>query len=201
MVDLVQALAPLHLTLADLARSAEQVILFGSRAAGIARAGSDWDLLVIGSGRSRSVPALDLVYVSPRDLASGSWLDSELAGHVARWGRWIYGSPDWIGQVGRGPLAAAHKGQRVASRIAALERAWNLLGPAHQRKHHTLVRRDLQRHELLSRGEAVPPSALLDEAWRSCIDRSGELMRLAERAAVCSVFFEAVFAEQGRVQE
>jgi hypothetical protein len=85
MADLSCALADLGLPLADLQRTAEQIVLFGSRAVGLGRAGSDWDLLVVGEGRSRHTPSIDLVWVSPRELVSRSWLASELASHVARW--------------------------------------------------------------------------------------------------------------------
>jgi hypothetical protein len=194
MSDLFCALAGLGLTLADLRRSAEQVILFGSRAADLARAGSDWDLLVIGEGRSHHTPALDLVWVSPRELATPAWLASELAGHVARWGRWIHGTPDWVSEAICGDLAREHKARRLAARLSALEQAWDLLPPAYRHKHRTLVRRDLQRHALLARGEAVPPSRLLDDAWQVCMDPTGELLGLAERAGVCSTFFEGALA-------
>jgi hypothetical protein len=185
-----RVLVGLGLTLAGLQRSAEQVVLFGSRAAGLGRDRSDWDLLVVGEGESRHTETIDLVWVSPRDLASQRWLQSELGGHVARWGRWIHGAPDWVTEAGSGEVAREHKARRLASRLAALEQAWHLLAPAYQHKHHTLVRRDLQRHAILARGEAVPPSPLLDDAWEACADPAGELRGLAEQAGVCSAFFE-----------
>ncbi len=196
MADFASALAGLGLTLAALCRSAEQVILFGSRAVNLARAGSDWDLLVIGEGRSHHTPTLDLVWVSPRDLATSTWLASELSGHVARWGRWIHGTPDWVSEAACGAMARDHKAQRLASRLSALEQAWGLLPPAYQHKHCTLVRRDLQRYALLAQGEVVPPTRMLDDAWQACADPAEELFGLAERAGVCSTFFEIVIASR-----
>lgn len=196
MADLSCVLADLGLTLAELQRTAEQIVLFGSRAAGLGRAGSDWDLLVVGEGRSRHTLAIDLVWASPRELASTSWLTSELAGHVARWGHWIHGTPDWVAEVVRGEMAREHKARRLASRLAALEQAWHLLPPVYQRKHHTLVRRDLQRHALLAQGEAVPPSPMLDDAWQAYASPAAEMLRLASHAGVCSVFLEAVLAAE-----
>ncbi len=194
MVDLAVALASIGSSLADLQRSAEQVVVFGSRAAGLARAGSDWDVLAIGEGRRAHAPALDLVWVSPRDLRPGAWLDSELAGHVARWGRWLHGAPDWIDEVGGGVAAAGRKARLLASRVVALERAWRLLPPPYRHKHHTLLRRDLQRHAMLVRGEVVPPSRLLDETWAACRSTHAELLLHAQSAGVCSVFFEEELA-------
>ncbi len=187
---LYRALAASGVCFADLLRSAEQIILFGSRAAGLDRAGSDWDLLVVGVGRSRSAPGLDLIWVSPRELAGDDWLESELAGHVARWGRWLHGAPRWVTDVAAGVAAAENKSCRLASRIGALERTWELLPHAYRNKHHALVRRDLQRHALLLQSEPVPPSPLLDEWWRTSADPRDELLRLGQRAGVCSAFFE-----------
>ncbi len=190
MADLLQALADLGLSLGELQRSAEQIVVFGSRAAGLAREGSDWDLLLIGSGSSLHTPALDLVWVTPREIESADWLASELAGHVASWGLWLHGASDWTANVKCGVAAAERKARRIALRLAALERGWRLLPPAYQCKHRMLVRRDLQRHALLSLGEPVPPSPVLDEAWRACANPRGELMRLGQEAALCSAFFE-----------
>ncbi|WP_437840173.1 nucleotidyltransferase domain-containing protein [Sorangium sp. So ce1153] len=192
MAELSCALATLGLTLADLQRSAEQVVLFGSRAAGVGSAGSDWDLLVVGEGRTRHTQAVDLVWVSPRELATPAWLGSELAGHVARWGRWLHGAPDWVAEAGCGEMATEHKARRLASRLAALEQTWDLLSPAYRREHLTLFRRDLQRHALLAQGEAVPPSALLDETWQACADAPAEMLNLGSRAGLCSAFFETL---------
>jgi Nucleotidyltransferase domain len=188
--DLCRSLASLDLSFADLERSSDQIILFGSRAAGLARSGSDWDLLVVGEGHSRHTPAIDLVWLPPQELATKAWLASELAGHVARWGDWIHGAPDWTASVTRSTAAADGKAHRVASRLAALERAWDLLPSAYRRKHHALVRRDLQRHAILARGEPVPPSPVLDDAWVAYVAPRDELLRLAQTARVCSAFFE-----------
>ena len=185
-----RVLAAGGVSLADLQRTAAQIILFGSRAAGLEHAGSDWDLLVVGEGRSLVAPGLDLVRVSPHDLAGNGWLTSELAGHVARWGRWLHGAPDWIAGVIGSATAAEHKASRLSSRIGALEHAWELLPPAYRRKHHALMRRDLQRHAILVRGEPVPPSPRLDELWEASIDEGGELLRLAQQAGVCTTFFD-----------
>src|SRR5262249_50108428 len=161
-----------------LQRSAEQIVLFGSRAALVSGAESDWDILVIGDGCSRHTPAIDLVWVSPREVATEAWLASELAGHVARWGVWIHGAPQWAAAVKYGAAAGERKARRLVSRVAALERAWDLLPTACRREHHVMVRRDLQRHAILARAEAIPPSPMLDRAWGRCTDPRNELLRL-----------------------
>ena len=199
MTDLPHALASLGLSVADLQRSAEQIVLFGSRGAQVSRVDSDWDILVIGDGCSRHTPMIDLVWVSPREVATEAWLASELAGHVARWGVWIHGAPHWTAAVTCGAAAADRKARRLASRVAALERAWDLLPTAYRREQQVMVRRDLQRHATLARAEAVPPSSMLDRAWSGCRAPCDELLRLGVAAGVCSGFFEEKLARPERV--
>lgn len=50
------ALASVGTSLADLRAAATEIVMFGSRAAGVARATSDWDLLCVGRGVSRATP-------------------------------------------------------------------------------------------------------------------------------------------------
>ncbi|MFT3776234.1 MAG: hypothetical protein QM820_63630 [Minicystis sp.] len=192
MGDLAEALAPLGLTLAELRRTSGQLVIFGSRAAGFGRTSSDWDLLAVGAGRSRHTPALDLVWVSERELGTAGWLSSELAAHVARWGRWLHGTPDWTAEVRCGEVARARKARRLASRLAALEKTWSLLPAAARLEERTLLRRDLQRHALLAEGQPVPPSRVLDDAWTDGFDEAERILGLASRADVCSAFCEAL---------
>lgn len=189
-----RALSAAGVTWPALTRSASQIVLFGSRAAGLARDDSDWDLLCIGEGRSLAVPGLDLVWISPAELTTPGWLAGELAGHVAAYGRWLHGAPDWISAVACGPEAAARKARHLASRLAAIERAWPLLTAPYRRKHLTLLRRDLQRHALLARREPVPPSPSLDAAWRAHSDPAAALLALAAAARLDPAFLAAELA-------
>jgi hypothetical protein len=54
----------------------------------------------------------------------------------------------------------------------------------------------LQRYGLLVRGEAVPPSRLLDEAWRGCRDPRHEMLQLGEQSGIGSAFFESALASE-----
>ncbi|MFT3765746.1 MAG: nucleotidyltransferase domain-containing protein [Minicystis sp.] len=165
MHDLDLALTRAGLHLDDLRHQAQAIALFGSRAAGCAKPGSDWDLLCIGAGRSRKLRGLDLVWVEPSAIETSAWLGGDLAGHVAAHGIWLSGSPCWdLGAVDF--AAAAHRKSDVLARsLAALAGAWDLLGPAYRAKHATLVRRDVQRWFLLQQKLPIPPSATLDESW------------------------------------
>lgn len=166
----------------ELSKSCEQIILFGSRAAGVSREGSDFDLMCIGSGLSRLGPSLDLVFVAPEDCRRERWLGSELAGHVARYGQWLVGEPDWVHRVRPSLDAKERKAEKLRRRLQAVEESFPLLDELYREKHFTLIRRDLQRHELLAQGEPVPPTPLLDQAWVRIPQAREELERLARGA-------------------
>lgn len=146
---------------------ADQLVLFGSRAAGVARPNSDWDVLLVrvGGPTIRSASNIDLIEVEKSQLTSTDWLGSELAGHIAAYGKWIVGDVSWRASVHRSKLAIDRKGERLKSRLRNMERSWELLQPAYQRRFATIVRRDVQRYRCLVEGRPVAPSSTLDEAW------------------------------------
>lgn len=149
----------------QLRREATAIALFGSRAYGCARADSDWDVLCIGSGRSRRLAGLDLVWVPPQAMADPAWLGGDLPGHVAMYGMWLHGEPSLPSCALRLDAAAERKAARIARKLASVSRVWHLLGPAYRRRDAELLRRDVQRFDGLRKGVAVPPTALLDAAW------------------------------------
>ncbi len=174
--------------------AAEAVILFGSRAAGVERAESDWDILVVGRGVDAHGQGLDVVVVEPEQFGCASWRDSELAGHVARWGQTLEGSPRWLERLTAdhkpGLEAVAFKRRTLAAQMCALQHYWPSLGPWARDRRTLKLRRDLQRHARLVEGIAVPPTALLDRAWASA--NSAEARRLLA---------EAGFAQAGEIAD
>lgn len=175
-------LARRGLSWAELSKSCRQIILFGSRAAGVSRESSDFDLMCIGSGLSRLDPSLDLLFVTPEDCRRKRWLGSELAGHIARYGQWLMGEPDWVHRVRPSLDAKERKAEKLRRKLRAVEESFPLLDALYREKHFTLIRRDLQRHELLAQGEPVPPTPLLDQAWARIPHAREELERLAQGA-------------------
>ncbi len=132
---LVRGLSGVGVSITSLRRSAREIVLFGSRAAGVAGPLSDWDLLCIGCpSREQRWPSstatlaahssvrppflfselaadprvrrTHLVWIDERSLGTQKWLESELAGHVARYGVWLHGKPRWVSSVRCGPAAA-----------------------------------------------------------------------------------------------
>ena len=167
MEELPRTLVAHGISLADLERQASQIVLFGSRAGGVARTDSDWDLLCIGEGVSTRSRHLDLVWIPAERIVHEAWLGSELATHVAAYGRWLAGEDTWSHRAHVSAWAAEAKRRSAQRRLGELERLWPRLLPSRRAKHLRRLRREVQRFELLRGGHAVPPSRILDEAWDS----------------------------------
>jgi predicted nucleotidyltransferase len=144
-----------------LLQSCQQLVLFGSRAAGASRHGSDFDLLCVGSGSSRLSRTLDLVFVTPKEVREEQWLGCELAGHVARYGIWLVGEPDWVHRVQSSQRAIDKKSSKILLRLQAVE-------------------------EHAARLDA--PYLDLDQAWTQVTNAREELSRLAQGAGIESKF-------------
>jgi hypothetical protein len=144
---------------------ASQIVLFGSRAVGVADEGSDWDLLFVGEGEAMHTQEVDIVWIRSAMIRSERWLGSELASHVAVYGRWLLGPDDWRHDARISPDAARRKRAAIEFQLLELQKVWDWLLPGAQARHIRRLRRDVQRLELLSSGIAVPPSRHLDAAW------------------------------------
>jgi hypothetical protein len=173
-----------------------ELVLFGSRACGCASVRSDWDLLCIGDGITRRTPSIDVLWLSRDFVRSHAWKASELAAHIAVYGRWLHGQPSWQAELRSGVNEAFQaKTARIARRIQALERVWNQLSTPYRQKHWVRLRRDLQRHALLREGQAVPPSAWLDAAWFRTAERRENSQRLYRDTGLRSAFFATLLDE------
>jgi hypothetical protein len=64
-----------------------------------------------------------------------------------------------------------------------LPAAWPTLDLRFKRKYSIKVRREAQRLLLMSRGQAVPPTRLLDENWHALASFAGELGEYLHRLA------------------
>lgn len=154
------------LTWPQLQDASMAVFLFGSRAAGCEREDSDWDLLCIGDGRSRMRQGLDLIWIPVHRAEDVRWRETELASHVAAWGRCLHGDEHWIRDARPGSRAVRLKTQVLEGRVRALPqgRAWP--SERQRRRRSEEIRRDLQRYASLTDGVAVPPTAQLDHRWQ-----------------------------------
>lgn len=169
--------------LRHLENDAVEVVLFGSRAAGLATPSSDWDLLCIGEGRTHLGKGLDLVWLGAERLRSADWLGSELANHIAHHGRWLKGHGDWRTKVHPSIHAVRKKTASLELEVVRLERLWPHFGLGYRTKFRRQLRRDAQRLALLIAGMPVPPTAVLDRDWQL----AGSPSRLLDDASSLSV--------------
>lgn len=155
---------------------AEQVIVFGSFAAGLQTATSDVDVLCVGSGRSVLTPSLHLLWMPASRLEEHLRSGSELACHVATYGVWLKGVRTFPTTVCPSDDTIRNRHDSVYARLAALTEHWSRLEPEYRAKHASKIRRDLQRWSLLKSGRASMPRPALDADWaqrarrRECLD-------------------------------
>jgi hypothetical protein len=126
---------------------------------------SDWDLLFVGEGRSLHTHELDMIWISPTLINSERWLGSELASHIAAYGRWLLGCEDWRHRVHISPSTVARKQALVQFQLMELDKVWPALLPGARTRHIRRLRREVQRLRLLASGTAVPPAQHLDATW------------------------------------
>ena len=89
---------------------ASEVVVFGSVAMGLQKTDSDVDLLCFSDRHyKRKSNFLDLIIVPRQCSQDAEWLESELATHVARYGRWIKGAGAWKEKARIGREVVEHK--------------------------------------------------------------------------------------------
>jgi hypothetical protein len=143
-------------------RNSDEVVVFGSTAAGVASPSSDIDVLCVGYGHRFKTGALELITKTHEEIRTEPWLGSELAGHIATYGVWLKGESSWVQEICVGDHAILKKRRRLYRLIASGGRHWNHLAPAFQARHLTTVRRELKRFSLLTRSVSIPPTPFLD---------------------------------------
>jgi hypothetical protein len=164
-----------------IANQCAELVVFGSQAAGLQTPSSDLDLLVVTKDVfAAPLPhfrGIDLVFRTEEEMLSADWLKTELAGHIAIYGRWLQGRGQWRSEAlaarGKYDDAAEAKRRRISRLVEALCNHWGRLTPDFRRRNLTTLRREKQRLQLLQSGKAVPPTRLLDmwadqESARNC---------------------------------
>lgn len=191
---LIERLTEIGLDSARIFDEASEVIVFGSMAVGISRTDSDIDVLCIGEGQYKiKRPFLDLIGVPVREANSKEWLQGELASHVAKYGTWLKGAPQWLHAVRIGPSVVAQKRRRIRRFMRFLPLAWSRLEPCFREKYSIKLRRETQRLILLEQRIPVPPTKVLDDSWTTTLARPPYevIYRLRQLALeTCGAFIE-----------
>src|SRR5262249_4335845 len=122
---------------------AVEIIVFGSMAVGLNRPDSDIDILYIGNDHFKiKKPKLDLIGIPATETINTSWLQSELASHVACYGTWLKGTPQWKDRVRIGHAVVRHKRRRIAAFMNALPKVWFKLDDCFRTKYSIKLRRE-----------------------------------------------------------
>jgi hypothetical protein len=149
-------------SLEELLRSSADVIVFGSRAAGLERVDSDLDILVVGAPKLRKrIGSMDLICIPEQEAESLSWQHSEIFRHIAAYGTSLAHDNVAIRSV-IDEHAASRKRHRLDSLVNKLSGSWESLDDRYRLKYFIKLRREFQRYKLLSDGQPVPPTAVLD---------------------------------------
>jgi hypothetical protein len=143
----------------------EEVILFGSYAAGCDSPSSDIDLICVGEGRRIATKTLHMIWIAPKTIRNRDWLTTEIGGHVMRYGQWLKGTNPFSNFEPASSKAVARKLLKIADRAGALGQRWDRLSSAYRHVQTLKLRRDVQRLAILKSGDAVPPSPMLDSSW------------------------------------
>jgi hypothetical protein len=150
------------LSFEDLMHSSSDIIVFGSRAAGLERRNSDLDLLVISSEKGhKRIGKLDLIFIPEMQADLPIWKHTEIFRHIAAYGISLMHDRPLISAI-TDDYAALRKQRRLHRLVKSLLPHWQSLNDELKRKYITKVRRELQRYRLLREGLAVPPTVQLD---------------------------------------
>ena len=177
---LCDLLADSGMTYEDVVDASAEVVIFGSRAVDMHRPDSDLDVLLVDTKIDRlRVAGVDFVVLRSEELTSSHWLGSELASHIAEYGRWIKGFGLWRHQVRVSDRAAMRKQARIVGLLMRAPKWWSKLHPVFHGKYKLTIRRELQRLDLLRRKTPVPPTCILDSNWDQHRTTSDYLLEVA----------------------
>lgn len=143
--------------------SARSIVVFGSFACGTSRAASDLDVLLVGTGQTRKLRGVDLIWVPECRLETTQWLGSELAQHVGAFGIPLRGDNSWRTGVFSSEEAVAKKWHRLSERIRLLAARFGRLNRRFRAHNVQLVRRDLARLDVMLGGAPVPSTPQIDD--------------------------------------
>jgi hypothetical protein len=154
-----------------LLKRASEIVVFGSYAAGLQTTDSDVDVLCVGNGPRVKSRSLDLSWVSNKSIYEDSWLGSELAGHIAKYGIWLRGDGDWRTRTFASKTSIERKRKRIVSLSKTVTGLWDRLHPLFRSQYNVTIRRELQRLTLLQAELRIPPTRVLDDEWQRKGDR------------------------------
>ncbi|WP_390905465.1 nucleotidyltransferase domain-containing protein [Occallatibacter riparius] len=149
-------------------RSSSQIVIFGSYASGVQTRHSDMDVFCVGEPKTHfKTPTIEVLILPEYDVYSDLWLGSELANHISHYGVPLGPRPHWFDLANISHEAVERKERRIDAYVRSLERHWDELSFQARSRYEIKIRRELQRLQLLQKGEPVMPTPILDRALES----------------------------------
>jgi len=137
------------------------IIIFGSYAIGCENRDSDVDILFIGKGRRIKTKKLDFIWVHPDKIYKNSWLGSELAHHIAKYGLWLKGDDEWRRHTFISKTAITRKKERIYNNLIHIFLKRHNLYPKSLKRLFLKIYIDFYRLWLLEHNIAIPPKQYL----------------------------------------
>jgi predicted nucleotidyltransferase len=177
----------------------EQVVIFGSYAAGIQNPESDIDILFVTTEKRLKTKYLDFVCLQPERVNLKTWLGSELANHIAAYGIWIKGNDDWKSRVFLSKSALERKKIIILNRLTHLWIKNATISKDLMLKLFNDVVLDSYRLVQMSEGFPVPPNKILvDRFLRDSRNILNEIIKTEYLGKVGDVFFDELFNNHNR---
>lgn len=149
----------------ELEENAAEMVVFGSRACGVQKSNSDWDVFIVGEKQKMLVRKLQLVWRTLESVHMKEWLGSELANHIAAYGVWLTPQLGWQKDVYFSSKAIDRKVAKILSSIDKIKNYRSDISDLYFQDRLIRLRRDIQRLVCLRTSTATPPSVILDEDW------------------------------------
>lgn len=143
-----------------------EAILFGSFAMERDTKDSDVDILFVSDEKSYKDNDIDFICIPPEKLKLKSWLGSELANHISKYGIWLKGAGGWKQSVFVSKNATDRKKIKILSRLSHI---WVTERNAEYELLFLLfleVILDCYRLVLLEKDGAVPATAIINDIYK-----------------------------------
>jgi hypothetical protein len=138
--------------------NSSQVIVFGSFACQCENENSDIDILFIGDKKRRINKNLDFIWLRPEKIKSRTWLGSELASHIGKYGVWLKGDDSWRHSVFFSRLAATKKKEKIFYRCIHILLKREILSYKSKKELFIKILINCERLKLLNNHIAIPPT-------------------------------------------
>lgn len=139
----------------------EEAIIFGSFATGHEGPSSDLDILLVGNGKKIKTRNLEILWVDKNKLFKKTWLTSELASHVAKYGLWLKGDGNWRNLAAIGSAAITRKKIKILTMLAHIYLKKNKLRTQSLYNALDNVFLDVYRLKHMIVNMPVPPTAII----------------------------------------